>query len=61
MPGTIANQAGRDIQNYALSFLLVGMGEHIPETLWGVDDYSVLYGIIDEANDRGELDLTSDG
>lgn len=39
----------------ALSFLMVIMGEHIPKSLWTVNDYSVLYGIIDDKKDELEL------
>lgn len=39
----------------ALSFLLVIMGEHIPKSLWSVNDYSELYGIIDDKRDDLEL------
>lgn len=42
----------------SFSFLMVAMGEHIPKTLWSVDDYSVLYGILDDAE---ELDMRDDG
>ena len=39
----------------AFSFLMVLMGEHIPKTLWTVNDYSELYGIIDDKRDDLEL------
>ena len=39
----------------AFSFLMVIMGEHIPKSLWTVNDYSVLYGIIDDNKDELEL------
>lgn len=42
------------LHDLAFSFLMVAMGEHIPKSLWTVDDYSVLYGIIDDSD---ELDV----
>lgn len=46
------------MHDLAFSFLMVAMGEHIPESLWSVSDYSVLYGILDDAE---ELDMRDDG
>lgn len=38
-----------DIHDFALTFLLLAMGEHAPKTIWSASDYSVLYGrIIDD-------------
>lgn len=51
------DQPLREAKNLALSFLFVLMGEHIPTTLWSVDDYSVLYGLL---FDSEELDITED-
>ena len=46
------------IHHLAFSFLMVIMGEHIPKSLWTVNDYSELYTIIDENKDN--LDLMDD-
>ena len=43
------------LHDLAFSFLMVAMGEHIPKSLWSVEDYSVLYGLLDNAE---ELDLS---
>ena len=43
------------LHDLAFSFLMVAMGEHIPKSLWSVSDYSVLYGLLDDAE---ELDLS---
>lgn len=50
-------QADEQIHCLALSFLLVAMGEHIPKSLWQVDDFSVLYGILDENRNTDGMDL----
>lgn len=50
--------ADDDINDYALSFLLIAMGEHLPKTLWSASDYSVLYGII--MDDGDELHIRDD-
>lgn len=46
------------VHHKALSLLMVAMGEQIPKSLWSVNDYSVLYGILDDNKD--ELDLRGD-
>lgn len=45
------------LDDLALSFLLVAMGENIPKTLWSVGDYSILYGLIDENRDIDGMEL----
>lgn len=45
------------LHDLSFSFLMVAMGEHIPKSLWSVDDYSNLYTLID--NTEG-LDVTDD-
>ena len=52
--------ADEQIHDLAFSFLMVAMGEHIPKTLWSVNDYSILYGIIDDAKDENDLRITDD-
>lgn len=42
------------LHNLSFSFLMVAMGENIPKTLWSVCDYSVLYSVLDDAE---ELDI----
>lgn len=46
------------LHDLSFSFLMVAMGEHIPKSLWSVGDYSVLYGLLDDAE---ELDIRDDG
>lgn len=53
----MTDRALREAKDLAFSFLLVLMGEHIPTTLWSVDDYSVFYGLL---FDSEELDITED-
>lgn len=45
------------ILDLALSFLMVTMGDNIPKTYWQVDDYSVLYGVLDTHKDDGGMNL----
>ena len=45
------------VHSLALSFLMVAMGEHIPKEMWTVDDFSVLYGILDNARDNDDVNL----
>lgn len=44
-----------EVHDLAFSFLMVAMGEHIPKTLWSVNDYSVLYGLL---TDSEEIEIT---
>ena len=46
-----------EVHDLAFSFLMVVMGEHIPTTLWSVDDYSKLYGVITSTD---EIIISSD-
>lgn len=48
-------KADRMLHDLAFSFLMVAMGEHLPKTLWSVDDYSVLYGVLREAEEEEKL------
>ena len=48
-------RADEAVHNYALSFLLVAMGEHPPKTLWSAKDYSVLYEIMMDDSDENEI------
>lgn len=45
------------MHDLAFSFLMLAMGEHIPKSLWSVGDYSVLYSILDDAE---ELEMSDD-
>ncbi len=54
----VFRKADKAVHNYALSFLLMAMGEHPPKTLWSASDYSVLYGVIMDDND--DLDIHDD-
>ena len=53
----VFRKADDEAHDLEFSFLMVAMGEHIPKTLWSVDDYSVLYGVITDADD---LEITHD-
>ena len=44
-------------EHTAFSILMIVLGEHTPKRLWGVSDYSVLYGMI--ADDK-DLSLQDD-
>lgn len=48
-------KADSEVHDLAFSFLMIAMGEHIPNTLWSVNDYSVLYGILDDHRDELEI------
>lgn len=48
-------KADEAVHDYALSFLLVAMGEHPPKTLWSAKDYSVLYGTIMDSSEDNEI------
>lgn len=50
--------ADKKLHDLIFSFLMVAMGESIPRTLWGVADYSVLYGLIDENRDLDGIELS---
>lgn len=47
--------ADEAVHDYALSFLLIAMGEHPPKTLWSAKDYSVLYGAIMDSSEDNEI------
>lgn len=51
-------RADEAVHDLAFSFLMVAMGEHIPKTLWSIDDYSILYGLI--MDDSNGLEVTND-
>ena len=55
----VYKRADEQVHDLAFSFLMVAMGESIPKTLWSADDYSVLYGLIMDAD--GDLEVTNDG
>lgn len=50
-------RADEQVHDLAFSFLMIAIGEHIPTTLWSVNDYSVLYGLIMDA----DMDVSEDG
>lgn len=43
------------VHSLAFSFLMVAMGEHIPKCMWTVDDFSELYGVLDDKRDSLNL------
>lgn len=45
------------LPDLSFSFLMVAIGEHIPKSLWSVCDYSVLYGVLTDAE---EVKITDD-
>lgn len=49
------NKADDILHSLALSFLMVAMGEHIPKCMWTVDDFSELYGVLDDKRDSLNL------
>lgn len=49
------NKADDILHSLALSFLMVAMGEHIPKCMWTVDDFSKLYGVLDDKRDSLNL------
>lgn len=49
------NKADDIVHSLALSFLMVAMGEHIPKCMWTVDDFSELYGVLDDKRDSLNL------
>lgn len=49
------NKADDILHSLAFSFLMVAMGEHIPKCMWTVDDFSELYGVLDEKRDSLNL------
>lgn len=51
----VFRRADDAVHDYALSFLLMAMGEHPPKTLWSARDYSVLYGAIMDDSDDNEI------
>lgn len=51
----VFRKADEAVHDYALSFLLMAMGEHPPKTLWSANDYSVLYGVIMDSSDENEI------
>lgn len=51
----VFKRADEEVHDYALSFLLMAMGEHPPKTLWSARDYSVLYGVIMDNSDDNEI------
>lgn len=53
----VRKKAEREVHGLAFSFLMLAMGEQLPKSLWSVDDYSVLYGTIMDAED---IDVTND-
>lgn len=48
----VFKRADEEVHDYALSFLLMAMGEHPPKTRWSASDYSVLYGIMMDDSDN---------
>ena len=53
-------EADELVHDLAFSFLMVAMGEHIPKSLWNVNDYSLLYGMLMDGNDSSEIEITND-
>lgn len=49
------NKADDILHSLAFSFLMVAMGEHIPKCMWTVDDFSELYGVLDDKRDSLNL------
>ena len=60
MENKLYDKVDNEVCDLALSFLWLAIGEAIPKTLWSVDDYSELYGIITQAHDDGQINLSND-
>lgn len=54
---TLLENISDNILSMALSFLMVSMGDHVPKELYTVDDFSVLYGVIDEHREDQDMNL----
>ena len=54
------NYADKKLHDLIFSFLMIAMGDSVPRTLWSVEDYSVLYGLIDENRDIDGIELSDD-
>lgn len=57
LDSTLRTNINDNILSMALSFLMVAMGDYIPKTYWQVDDYSVLYGVLDTHKDDEGMNL----
>lgn len=57
LDSTLINNINDNILSMALSFLMIAMGENIPKDYWQVDDYSVLYGVLDRHKDDDGMNL----
>lgn len=57
LDSTLLNNINDNILSMALSFLMIAMGENIPKEYWTVDDYSVLYGLLDKHKDDDGMNL----
>ena len=57
LDSTLRNNINDNILSMALSFLMVAMGDNIPKDYWQVDDYSVLYGVLDTHKDDDGMNL----
>ena len=54
---TLLENISDNILSMALSFLMVAMGDHVPKELYTVDDFSVLYGVIDDHREDTDINL----
>lgn len=57
----LLNNINDNILSMALSFLMVSMGDHVPKDLYTVDDFSVLYGVIDDHREDIDMNLRDYG
>lgn len=60
LDSTLLRNIEDNLMSMALSFLMVGMGCNIPKILWTVDDFSVLYGVLDKHKDDEDMNLRDD-
>lgn len=57
LDSTLINNIRDNVMSMALSFLMIAMGDNVPKSLWQVDDFSVLYGILDAHRDDDGMNL----
>ena len=53
----LINRVNDHVLSLALSFMKVAMGDNVPKELWTVDDYSVLYGVLEDHKDDDGMNL----
>ena len=57
LDSTLINNIRDNVMSMALSFLMIAMGDNVPKSLWQVDDFSALYGVLDAHRDDKGMNL----